>query len=153
MNFREIPSHVLQKVCMYFTYKTRWGCERHHIMNRKVDIEAPGTPTPPLRSQSSQFLQRSPLSFSWLPTSSTARYNHWKVQDWLQGLTSQYLHSSEGQLMVLCIYMSVTENVMFCPSFLWNPLRATIWLCKSEGIFRLNRLTPVDCSQHPMPDA
>ena len=23
VNFREIPSHVLQKVCMYFTYKTR----------------------------------------------------------------------------------------------------------------------------------
>merc|ERR1719182_1111664 len=24
VNFREIPSHVLQKVCMYFTYKTRY---------------------------------------------------------------------------------------------------------------------------------
>ena len=23
VNFREIPSHVLQKVCMYFTYKVR----------------------------------------------------------------------------------------------------------------------------------
>ena len=26
VNFREIPSHVLQKVCMYFTYKTRYYC-------------------------------------------------------------------------------------------------------------------------------
>lgn len=24
VNFREIPSHVLQKVCMYFTYKVRY---------------------------------------------------------------------------------------------------------------------------------
>lgn len=24
INFREIPSHVLQKVCMYFTYKVRY---------------------------------------------------------------------------------------------------------------------------------
>ena len=24
VNFREIPSHVLQKVCMYFTYKVRF---------------------------------------------------------------------------------------------------------------------------------
>ena len=23
VNFREIPSHVLQKVCMYFTYKVK----------------------------------------------------------------------------------------------------------------------------------
>ena len=27
VNFREIPSHVLQKVCMYFTYKTRYYCQ------------------------------------------------------------------------------------------------------------------------------
>ena len=24
VNFREIPSHVLQKVCMYFSYKVRY---------------------------------------------------------------------------------------------------------------------------------
>merc|ERR1712062_881826 len=28
INFREIPSHVLQKICMYFTYKLRYRDSR-----------------------------------------------------------------------------------------------------------------------------
>merc|ERR1712130_621435 len=38
VNFREIPSHVLQKVCMYFTYKTRYT---------NSSTEIPEFPIPP----------------------------------------------------------------------------------------------------------
>lgn len=36
VNFREIPSHVLQKVCMYFTYKVRVSTptrDRDQVLN------------------------------------------------------------------------------------------------------------------------
>jgi len=38
VNFREIPSHVLQKVCMYFTYKVRYT---------NSSTEIPEFPIPP----------------------------------------------------------------------------------------------------------
>jgi transcription elongation factor B subunit 1 len=38
VNFREIPSHVLQKVCMYFTYKTKYT---------NSSTEIPEFPIPP----------------------------------------------------------------------------------------------------------
>ena len=38
VNFREIPSHVLQKVCMYFTYKVRFT---------NSSTEIPEFPIPP----------------------------------------------------------------------------------------------------------
>lgn len=56
VNFREIPSHVLQKVCMYFTYKTRWVCafqrQTKHDSQRCIrytnsSTEIPEFPIPP----------------------------------------------------------------------------------------------------------
>ena len=53
VNFREIPSHVLQKVCMYFTYKTRWapskgvGIEISHSRYTNSSTEIPEFPIPP----------------------------------------------------------------------------------------------------------
>ena len=58
VNFREIPSHVLQKVCMYFTYKvsralTVLAADYHLNLSSRF-----ATPTVPQRSQSSRFPPR-----------------------------------------------------------------------------------------------
>ena len=59
VNFREIPSHVLQKVCMYFTYKVRLKhkeikihCDMTSTFKRQVrytnsSTEIPEFPIPP----------------------------------------------------------------------------------------------------------
>ncbi|XP_066594631.1 elongin-C isoform X1 [Prorops nasuta] len=39
VNFREIPSHVLQKVCMYFTYKMRYTNSSTEIPEFPIAIE------------------------------------------------------------------------------------------------------------------
>ena len=39
VNFREIPSHVLQKVCMYFTYKTRYTNSSTEIPEFNIPAE------------------------------------------------------------------------------------------------------------------
>ena len=58
VNFREIPSHVLQKVCMYFTYKVSralpvLAADYHLNLSSRF-----ATPTVPQRSQSSRFPPR-----------------------------------------------------------------------------------------------
>ena len=67
VNFREIPSHVLQKVCMYFTYKV--NSLNTYLPSCKLSFYRFATPTVPQRSLSSQFPQRLHWSFSWLLTS------------------------------------------------------------------------------------
>ena len=69
VNFREIPSHVLQKVCMYFTYKVRV-----HTYNTR-DRDQSGfkhfrfdTQTAPLRFLSFPFPRRLLLNFLWRQT-------------------------------------------------------------------------------------
>ena len=54
VNFREIPSHVLQKVCMYFTYKVRSHFIRRmkktHVFQVRYtnsSTEIPEFPIPP----------------------------------------------------------------------------------------------------------
>ena len=53
VNFREIPSHVLQKVCMYFTYKVSLGYQLSisHLLPQvrytNSSTEIPEFPIPP----------------------------------------------------------------------------------------------------------
>ena len=63
VNFREIPSHVLQKVCMYFTYKVRVNYKEIKIHCDLNLITRSATPTALLRSLSSPFPQRLHSSF------------------------------------------------------------------------------------------
>ena len=63
VNFREIPSHVLQKVCMYFTYKVRVNYKEIKIHCDLNLITRSATPTAPLRSLSSPFPRRLHSSF------------------------------------------------------------------------------------------
>ncbi|XP_027205539.2 transcription elongation factor elongin C [Dermatophagoides pteronyssinus] len=39
VNFREIPSHILQKVCSYFTYKVRYANSASEIPEFQIDPE------------------------------------------------------------------------------------------------------------------
>ena len=60
VNFREIPSHVLQKVCMYFTYKV--GSKKHRDWINVSNIFRFDSLTVLLRSRSSRSLPRLPWS-------------------------------------------------------------------------------------------
>merc|ERR1712180_89384 len=62
VNFREIPSHVLQKVCMYITYKVRYTTAPQRSLNFPSSQKSLSNC---LWQQISWIARRSQKNFKW----------------------------------------------------------------------------------------